>query len=137
MFAMTDQEKVDRQSAPGQEFPEGTSGAFRDFFLQYFPGFFSFAGSFVADKRSAKNIAAESFFLLWKKRRDFHSEENVRAFLYTSIRNNCLNYLRYCDRHPGAPEYAGPLPENNLSSSLPPSLLQELLAFADQFAPAA
>jgi DNA-directed RNA polymerase specialized sigma24 family protein len=137
IFAMTHHEKVDMQNTPLQELRESTSGAFREFFMQSFPAFFTFAASFVADKRSAKNIAAESFFLLWKMWRDFHSEENARAFLYTSIRNNCLSYLRYCHQQPGAPEYARNLPDKTISSSLPSSLLQELLAFADQFAPAA
>ena len=79
-----------------------------------------------------QNLTLEAFFLLWAKHGDFDNEKAIRAFLYTTIRDNCLTYLSYLRDTPGAGKYVA---EARYSASLPMALIQELLAFADGFSP--
>lgn len=103
--------------------------AFRVFFLNHYAEFLSFSDLLLRDKRSAKNVTVAAFFLLWAKHDDFDNERNVKAFLYTTIRDNCLNYLRYLQEHPYTPEYTA---ETRFAGSLPAGILQELLVFSEQ-----
>lgn len=53
-----------------------------------------FALRLVQDKLEAEDITAECFVKVWERRSDFITGENVKAFLYISCRNACLDYLR-------------------------------------------
>lgn len=128
---MTDQEEIDKESFNLQDLHEGSPQAFRIFFLRYFAEFFSFANLLLRDKASCKNVTAAAFFMVWAKRADFDNEKNIKAFLYTTIRDNCLHYLRHLQEHPGAGEYA---PETRFIGSLPEGILREILAFTEQLA---
>jgi RNA polymerase sigma-70 factor (family 1) len=55
-------------------------------------GYFAFR--LVQDKLEAEDITAECFVKVWERRSDFKTEENIKAFLYISCRNACLDYLR-------------------------------------------
>jgi RNA polymerase sigma-70 factor (ECF subfamily) len=105
---------------------EGSPQAFKKLFFQYYPEFYAFAYSLLADKLSAANSATEAFFLLWKKRKYLESEKDIKAFLYNTIRNSCLNYLRYKQTNPDTGAY---LPQNKMDASFPEETLQELLAY--------
>ncbi len=128
---MTDHEEIDKQSFNLQDLREGSPQAFRIFFLKYYAEFFSFANLLLRDRSSCKNVTAAAFFLLWAKHRDFDNEKNIKAFLYTTLRDNCLHYLRHLQENPQAKEYA---PETRFIGSLPEEILREILAFAEQFA---
>jgi len=117
---------VDELAFSIRDLREGSPQAFKKLFFQYYPEFFSFAYSLLADKLSAANSATEAFFLLWKKREYFESEKDIKAFLYNTIRNNCFNYLIYKKAHPDTGAY---LPKNKMDASFPEETLQELLAY--------
>ena len=128
---MTDHEGIDKQTFNLQDLREGSPQAFRIFFLKYFAEFFSFSQLLLPDKSSCKNVTAGAFFLVWAKRADFDNEKNIKAFLYTTLRDNCLHYLRRLQENPNAREYA---PEPRFTGSPPGEILLEILAFAEQFA---
>jgi DNA-directed RNA polymerase specialized sigma24 family protein len=125
---MTDQEE-DKQVMLMQELKEGVPDAFRMFFLRSYTDFLDFANVLIHDKISAKNVTVEAFFLLWAKHGDFDNEKAIRAFLYSTIRDNCLSYLSHLRDDPGAGKYAA---EVRYSASLSTALIRELLAFADR-----
>jgi len=102
---------------------EGSAEAFKDLFFQYYPTFFTFAHSLVDDKVSAQQLATEALSFLWLKKADIAGDINNRAFLYTTIRNNALNYLKHLQLQPDAGAYAG---EKRMESFLPASILQEI-----------
>lgn len=54
-----------------------------------------FANRLVKDDLQSEDIVAECFVKLWERREDFGTEQNVKAFLYISCRNACLNYLKH------------------------------------------
>ena len=102
---------------------EGSSEAFKDLFFQYYPTFFTFAHSLVDDKVSAQQLTVEALSLLWLKRSDILGDINHKAFLYTTIRNHALNYLKHLQRHPDAGSYVS---ERRIDSFLPPLTVQEI-----------
>jgi RNA polymerase sigma-70 factor (ECF subfamily) len=102
---------------------EGSPEAFRDLFFQYYPTFFSFALSLVEDRTSARQLTMEAMSILWLKKADVSGDLNTRAFLYSTIRNNALNYLKHLQRQPDAGTYVG---EIKMDSFLSPAILQEL-----------
>jgi RNA polymerase sigma-70 factor (ECF subfamily) len=54
-----------------------------------------FAGRFLEERRQTEDIVQDAFVKLWQKRTDFESLISVRAFLYVTVRNQCLNILKH------------------------------------------
>jgi DNA-directed RNA polymerase specialized sigma24 family protein len=123
---MTDQEEVDEEDFCILHLKEGVPEAFKVLFFQYYPEFFSFADMLLQDRLSAKNVTMEALFLLWKKHADFENEKNIKAFLYLTVRNHCLNFIRYLQRNPGGGEYH---PSGITAPPLPEAILQDIYHF--------
>lgn len=60
-----------------------------------------FATCIIKDRlpqlHSVDDIVQDAFVALWERRQAFASERSVKAFLYTAVRNSCLNLLRHQD----------------------------------------
>lgn len=57
-----------------------------------------FAERLLADSAAAEDIVGESFLKLWNKRTNFESLQNIKAFMYITVRNACLNHLKQAKR---------------------------------------
>lgn len=77
------------------EFRKGDSDAFATFFHIYYRTLCFFATQIVRNRPEAEDIVKDTFVKLWRKHRDFDTAQNVKAFLYITTRNACLNYLRH------------------------------------------
>lgn len=119
-------DEVDELTFGIHDLREGSPQAFRKLFFQYYPEFFSFAHSLLADRLSSANITTEAFFLLWKKRSYLDTGKDIKAFLYNTIRNGCFNYLKYLQQYPDTGVYQA---QNGMDPSFPEETLQELLAY--------
>lgn len=64
----------------------------------YFPVLCKFASTFLPDASLAKDVVQETFIHLWGRRADFASEKALKAYLFASTRNGCLNLIRGRDR---------------------------------------
>lgn len=64
----------------------------------YYPALRNFAISLVDDGPAAEDIVAEVFVILWKKHEDFETIQNIKAFLYISSRNACINHIKKLQR---------------------------------------
>ncbi len=53
-----------------------------------------FITKYVKKPEVAEEILADVFVTVWNRRMDFHSVENLQAFLYISAKNASLNTLR-------------------------------------------
>jgi RNA polymerase sigma-70 factor (ECF subfamily) len=65
---------------------------------QFYSPLCLFAERLLKDKAAAEDIVGESFIKLWNKRADFESLQNIKAFMYITVRNACLNYLKQAKR---------------------------------------
>jgi len=123
---MVNPEDIDEQDISILYLRQGDPEAFKVLFFQYYPEFFSFADMLLQDRVSAKNVTMEALFLLWKKHADFNNEKNIKAFLYLTVRNHCLNFIRYLQKQPDAGEYQ---PAGITAPLLPDAILQDIYHF--------
>jgi RNA polymerase sigma-70 factor (family 1) len=73
----------------------GDTAAYTVFFKTYYSPLCYFAAQLIRDKPAAEDIVKDTFIKLWTKHKDFESPQNVKAFLYITVRNASLNYLRH------------------------------------------
>lgn len=79
-------------------FNKGNSSAFRIIFEKYNKLLFTCAIQLVKDKEQAEDVVSETFAKLWQRHDVFQTEEHIKAFLFVTTRNACLNYLRHIQR---------------------------------------
>src|SRR5688500_2224376 len=60
----------------------------------YWDRLLDFAGKYVADRETCKEIVQELFISLHMKREYLHIHVSLTAYLYSSLRNKILNHLR-------------------------------------------
>ncbi|MFC2138375.1 RNA polymerase sigma-70 factor [Bacteroidota bacterium] len=68
---------------------------FKILFNSFYPALCSFASSFNLKTEQAEDIVQEVFITLWDKIEDFNNENAIKSFLYTSVKNKCINYLEH------------------------------------------
>jgi len=67
---------------------------FESLFKQYFEPLCAFAKSYVYDLEASKDIVQKAFINLWNNKEKIDSDKPVKSYIYTSVRNLCLNYIR-------------------------------------------
>ena len=68
--------------------------AFEELFRSFFPGLVLFARKYVPDEDTAKEIAHNVFLNLWEKREKVDTSSSLKSYLFTSVHNRCLNFIR-------------------------------------------
>lgn len=68
--------------------------AFEECYKKYFVRLYRFCFSIVHQKAPAEDIVHDVFMQLWKKRAASSSIRNLEVYLYVSVKNLSLNYLR-------------------------------------------
>ncbi|HWV73303.1 MAG TPA: RNA polymerase sigma-70 factor [Pseudosphingobacterium sp.] len=68
--------------------------AFDALFHKYYKLLCGYAFLFLKDEENAKDIVQNLFVEIWEKRRFEYLEGNVMSYLYKSVHNRCLNYIR-------------------------------------------
>jgi RNA polymerase sigma-70 factor (ECF subfamily) len=72
---------------------KGNDQAFNWFFDLHNKSLSYFAARLLQDPDAADEIVSDCFLKLWQRRADFATPLNLKAFLFISCRNACLNYL--------------------------------------------
>ena len=69
---------------------------FEIFFKEYFSKFYVFATRFIDDVHACEDLVQETFIALWENdNQEFESENMIHAYIYRSIRNKAINYLKH------------------------------------------
>lgn len=68
-------------------------------FRDLFKPLCAFAMKYVNDLDEARNLVHEVFITVWEKFDSLPSDTNYRSYLYTAVRNRCLNHLRDTKKH--------------------------------------
>lgn len=68
---------------------------FEDIYLAYFSKMKHFAREYVVLEQDAENIVQDVFTELWEKREMLSMQINLVAYLFTTVKNKCLNHLRH------------------------------------------
>ncbi|WP_262707319.1 RNA polymerase sigma-70 factor [Flagellimonas marinaquae] len=53
-----------------------------------------FANHFLEDLETSKDVVQEVFVKIWEDKIEFINENTIKSYLYTSVRNRSLDYLR-------------------------------------------
>jgi RNA polymerase sigma-70 factor (family 1) len=77
---------------------KGVPDALQTLLKHYYSALCLFAERLLGDSAAAEDIVGESFVKLWNKRTDFENHQNLKAFMYITVRNACLNYLKQAKR---------------------------------------
>lgn len=69
---------------------------FEELFRAHFRALCHYAFQWVRDSAVAKDVVQDSFVSYWNRRDEVSTHPSaIRNFLYTSVRNGCLNSLRH------------------------------------------
>ena len=71
---------------------------FEHLYMTYKPRFLRIAQSYVRDAMAAEDLVTESFMFFWENRTTV-DVKHIPAYLLSSVKNRCLNYLRDSKRH--------------------------------------
>lgn len=74
--------------------PKDYDKLFRDLFENYFTGLCLFSMKFVTNEDIAKDIVHDVYIELWKKKSEIDFSSSLKSYLFTSVRNRSLNYIR-------------------------------------------
>jgi RNA polymerase sigma-70 factor (ECF subfamily) len=67
--------------------------AYEKIFLHFNDGLFRLACSFVKDEQVAEEIVSDTFINLWRNRMRLLEIENLKVYLYVSVKNLSIKYL--------------------------------------------
>ncbi len=69
--------------------------SFEEIYVSYFSRMKYFALEYVLSEEDAENIVQDVFTELWEKKELLTYNINLVAFLFTSIKNRCVDHLRH------------------------------------------
>lgn len=73
---------------------KGEKKAFEAVYNEFFGVLYHLCLQYLHDEKTAEEIVQDTFLKLWEIRENINDRTNIRNFLYTITKNNCLNTLR-------------------------------------------
>jgi RNA polymerase sigma-70 factor, ECF subfamily len=71
----------------------GHTDAYKYLYDEYYAKLCSLANFYVRDTFVSENLVGDLIFYLWENREELIIRDSLNAYLFTSIRNRCFNYL--------------------------------------------
>jgi RNA polymerase sigma-70 factor, ECF subfamily len=68
---------------------------FENVFRQYYQPLWHLSQYYLGDKDEAREVVQDAFMKLWEIRYDIEPDSNLKNFLFTLVKNNCLNILKH------------------------------------------
>ena len=77
-----------------QSIKDGETFALKTLFRKYYDNLCWFAYSIIKDRDSAEEVVSDVFIKLWEKREEITIQTSLKSYLYKSVKNLSLNYLK-------------------------------------------
>lgn len=77
-----------------EAFQSGDERAFKALFDQYYQALCYYGQQIAGPRGAAEEIAVDSFLKVWERREHFESIAAIKSFLYITVRNASLDYLK-------------------------------------------
>jgi RNA polymerase sigma-70 factor (ECF subfamily) len=74
---------------------EGNQIAFEMIFKTYYKPLCHYAYSFLNDKNEAEEVVQTAFIKIWEKKNELSVQSSLKAYLYSMVRNGCLNVIKH------------------------------------------
>jgi len=71
-----------------------TEKKFEELFKLHFVPLCAYGRKYIYDIDAVKEIVHDVYINLWDKRKSIDTDKPVKSYLYTSVHNRCLNYIR-------------------------------------------
>ncbi len=68
---------------------------FESIFRKYHHQLFLYTLKFIEDENEALDLVQDIFIAVWKKGIFLDNVEQIKAYLFVSVKNSCLNYLNH------------------------------------------
>lgn len=68
---------------------------FKEIFDLYYLPVKSYAFQYIEDDEIVEDFVQDAFLKVWVRREDFYFVAAIKSFLYMSVKNACLDYLRH------------------------------------------
>ena len=73
-------------------YPQDT---FEKIYKLYYPKMFVFAKNYISANEDVENIVQDVFLVLWEKKDELELSCTLTTYLFTLVKNRCLNFLRH------------------------------------------
>ena len=73
---------------------KGDKKAYEAVYDEFFGVLYHLCLNYLHDDKVSEELVQDTFMKLWEIRETLNDQINIRNFLYTITKNNCLNYLR-------------------------------------------
>jgi len=73
---------------------KGDKKAYEAVYNEFFGVLYHLCLNYLHDEKVSEEMVQDTFMKLWEIRETLNDQVNIRNFLYTITKNNCLNYLR-------------------------------------------
>ncbi|MDD7887301.1 RNA polymerase sigma factor [Flavivirga sp. 57AJ16] len=67
---------------------------YRTFFNKNYEDLVIYANSYLFDKPASEDVVQEVFIYIWEKAHKIELESSFKGYIYTMVRNRCLNFLK-------------------------------------------
>ena len=74
---------------------QGKELAFEKVFTTYYEALHAYAFTILGDKDMAEELVQEVFFTVWTKRDKLDIQSSLKAYLYKSVFNECMDHLKH------------------------------------------
>jgi RNA polymerase sigma-70 factor (ECF subfamily) len=75
-------------------FQLGEEKGFTYFFNAFYPALLYFTFRITKDKAAARDIVEDAFIKIWKRHTTFFHHKQIKSWLYTTVRNAGIDWLR-------------------------------------------
>ncbi|MEN8117100.1 MAG: RNA polymerase sigma-70 factor [Bacteroidota bacterium] len=72
----------------------GSEPAFEKLFRKYYPRLSNYAKTFLSNSSEAEDLVQDVFIQIWNNRETLDTEKHFSSFIFTLVRNRCLNNLK-------------------------------------------
>ena len=73
---------------------EGDIKQFEILFREYYQSLCQFATKYVKNIEQSEEVVQDTFYNIWKNKEKLNITTSLKAYLYTAVRNNCLQLIR-------------------------------------------
>ena len=80
-----------------QKIQSGDKSAFEELFHSLYAHLCNFAFGFLKEQPAAEEIVQDTFFKLWEKREELNIQSSIKSYLFSAVRNQCLNQLKHLE----------------------------------------
>ena len=73
---------------------KGDINQFEVLFKEYYERLCQFAVKYVKSVEQSEEVVQDTFYNIWKNRNTLNIKTSIKAYLFTAVRNNCLQVIR-------------------------------------------